>query len=103
MTKIVDVLSEWGDVHVTKPPTQEDLLNDHDVLVVHCQPGLFPAFGSHLVDKTMSVYVNKNFREIFQYLKLQSGWEAPASGEVKRSRSAQVSGPQGSGQKMLNI
>lgn len=62
----VDILRLFGPVrvmHLSSPPAE--LSDETHVIDVCCAPGVFPV--DRASPSTMTVYVDKNFREVFQF------------------------------------
>lgn len=84
---------------MSKLPVQPDLRSVDQIVDVHSLHGVFPVFRMPQVEeRKVSVYVDKNYRKIFEFLKYQSGWSNTTDKDPNLSpRSAQVCGPPGSG------
>lgn len=94
---------------MSKLETQSNLKDGDSLMIVYCTPGVFPVTRSRLKEQSMVVYVDRNFKDIFQFIKRESGWETvdegvakftegePSGNRLKLGRSAEVSGPPGSG------
>lgn len=91
----VRALSRLNDTRVNALDSQEEPAADVHVLDVPVLRGVYPVEEDSKAAKK-SVYVDKNFRAIFDYLHEQSGWK-PSQKEGMEDPTAQISGPPGSG------
>lgn len=106
--KIRDELAKlFGNVQVRALASQEAPLSNHpnSCLKVPCAPGIFPLQGNVRKQLISSVYVDKNFRDIFKYLCICSGWvkNQHSISEEDDGLTAQVTGPPGSGKHNLSF
>eukprot|EP00597_Dinobryon_sp_UTEXLB2267_P004019 CAMPEP_0170075332 /NCGR_PEP_ID=MMETSP0019_2-20121128/12488_1 /TAXON_ID=98059 /ORGANISM="Dinobryon sp., Strain UTEXLB2267" /LENGTH=474 /DNA_ID=CAMNT_0010286233 /DNA_START=315 /DNA_END=1739 /DNA_ORIENTATION=- len=109
MKAVVSRFQEVGDVTISKLETQLDLKDGVHVMIVYCMPDVFPVTGPISNERSMVLYVDRSFKDIFEFFKLESGWETIEEEGVKSSaeqssnkpaqkgRCVEVRGPPGSG------
>ena len=107
VSAITDILRRFNDVEVFGLQTQPDVaaIGDKHTYDIYCLSDVFPARASHLSDETMSVYVDVNFRKIFEHIKAASGWvDAGDSATKERTpRTALVDGAPGTGEDIVDV
>jgi len=102
---VVDRFHQDGDITVSKLETQLDLKDGDYLMTVHYMPGVFPMTISTSSERSMVIYVDRNFKDIFEFFKLESGWETVDEGSAEkpaqRERCVEVRGPSGSGKNVV--
>jgi hypothetical protein len=93
--KVLKVFLSIGSVTVKKLQSQPDLTPGVGVIDMPCCYGVFPVHSSELNIETMSVFVDKNFDDIFKFVTANSGWNTNCT-----KAGILVDGPPGSGKEI---
>ena len=101
--RVVEEFIKIGDVSVKKLNNQPELPCDENGSYIKsidmpCFYGVFPVQNSNLSLESMPVFVDKNFREIFTFIK-DNSWRENDEHSATKSTVTLVDGPPGSGTK----